>query len=166
MGAGTEPATSPRWPLCPIRLNEGSGQLKDVAMWSLLYLCILFHVCVCVCPPLSGSFPSPTKSGLDTRGVSRERRRAVLYLSAGREMDGGGKQVPATVVIAGCSYGTSWRDWIVFEPTLIIWISQERWQWIWITRPTQWQRWNRYKTVVWSVCHLMLIEKYIDRMLD
>lgn len=69
------------------------------------FLCV--RVCECVCPPLSGSFPSPTKSALDTSGVSRERRRAVLHLSAGREMDGGDKQVPATVVISGCSYGTS-----------------------------------------------------------
>lgn len=42
-----------------------------------------------VCPSLSGSFPSTTKSGLGSSLVSREWRRAALHLSAGREMDGG-----------------------------------------------------------------------------
>lgn len=86
-GAGCVPSlttlpNSPEWGQQP---TQAGGNVV-FAIFVHPFLC----VCVCVCPPLSGSFPSPTKSGLDTSGVSRERMRAVLHLSAGREMDGGG----------------------------------------------------------------------------
>lgn len=104
-------------PACPFHvLSAQFGLMREDSNYSSWQraLCLAF-LYVFVCPPLSGSLPSTTKSGLGTSKFSRGVEESRAPLICWQRNGWGDEQVPASEVNAGCSQHT--RNATRFTPS-------------------------------------------------